>query len=253
MPAMVGCGVAALVCLAVGVRLFMATDAPTEEQMRTLQTPAEQPFEFRYERLKINDTSLYRYILTYDNTGTLALDIVDLGMDDRSYAKQKKLDADAQAALRRTVLGSGYAGIPALTPQQSTDGTLNRSTLTLAVGTEVWTRTAENTSNRAFDTYCAQLEEFARTALGAIATQYSVEELRVLAPGALLPRDAESKARLRGRLDARPGRGRGPPESALQRPAFPGGTGREHRSLGRCRTPPAAGFALDPRPRGRPP
>ena len=174
-------GVAALVCLAVGVRLFMATDAPTEEQMRTLQTPAEQPFEFRYERLKINDTSLYRYILTYDNTGTLALDIVDLGMDDRSYAKQKKLDADAQAALRRTVLGSGYAGIPALTPQQSTDGTLNRSTLTLAVGTEVWTRTAENTSNRAFDTYCAQLEEFARTALGAIATQYSVEELRVLA------------------------------------------------------------------------
>ena len=174
-------GVAALVCLAVGVRLFMATDASAEEQMRTLQTPAKQPFEFRYERLKINDTSLYRYILTYDNTGTLALDIVDLGMDDRSYAKQKTLDADAQAALRRTVLGSGYAGIPALTPQQSTDGTLNRSTLTLAVGTEVWTRTAENTSNRAFDNYCAQLEEFARTALGAIATQYSVEELRALA------------------------------------------------------------------------
>ena len=174
-------GVAALVCLAVGVHLFLATDAPTEEQTRALQPVANQPFEFRYERLTIDDNALYRYILTYDNSGTLALDIVDLGVDDRSYAKQKKLDADEQAALRRTVLESNHASIPAIAPQQSADGTLNRSTLTLAVGTEVWTRTAENASNRAFDTYCARLEDFARTALGAMATQYSVEELRTLA------------------------------------------------------------------------
>ena len=175
-------GVAALVCLAVGVRLFLATDAPLEEQTRALPMAKEQPFEFLYERLKIDDGALYRYRLAYDDSGTLALDIVDLGVDDRSYAKQKKLDADDRAALRRTVLGgSGYANIPAIAPEQSPDGTLARRTLTLAVGTEVWTRTAENASNNAFDAYCAKLEDFAQTALGAMATQYSVEELRVLA------------------------------------------------------------------------
>ena len=175
-------GAAAIALLAVGAWLFLSAGEPAEEAPRALPTAVEQPFEFLYERLEIDDRTLFRYTLAYDDTGTLALDIVDLGAEDRSFSKRQTLDADARAALRRTVLGgAGYADIPAIAPEQSPDGSLSRRTLTLAVGAEVWARTAENASSRPFEAYCARLEDFAQTALGVMATQFSVEELRALA------------------------------------------------------------------------
>ena len=177
-----GLGAAAIALLAVGAWLFLSAGEPAEEAPRALPTAVEQPFEFLYERLEIDDRTLFRYTLAYDDTGTLALDIVDLGAEDRSFSKRQTLDADARAALRRTVLGgAGYADIPAIAPEQSPDGSLSRRTLTLAVGAEVWARTSENASSRPFEAYCARLEDFAQTALGVMATQFSVEELRALA------------------------------------------------------------------------
>lgn len=172
-------GLAAIALLAVGAWLFLRQGAaPAPDAARALPAAEAVPFEFRYERLAIDDRTLFRYTLTFDNSGRLALAIDDLGAEDRSFSKEKTLGPQARAALRREIVSSRYAAIPLLYPERSESGALERRTLTLVFGPEIWARTAENVANRAFDRLCERLETFARTELGAWGTQYSVAELR---------------------------------------------------------------------------
>ena len=156
-------------------------EARTGVPVERLTAPENLPFEFRYERLAIDARTLFRYTLTYDNAGVLALSIDDLGDADRSFAKTKTLGETARVELRKVLLDSGYGKIGQLFPERSADGvSLQRKSLTIVLGPEVWSRTAENVRNRAFDTLCERLETFGRNELGAWATQYSVAELRAL-------------------------------------------------------------------------
>lgn len=172
-------GLAAIALLAVGAWLFLRQGRPAAPvDGRALPAAGEQPFEFRYERLAIDARTLFRYTLTFDDSGRLALAIDDLGAEDRSFSKEKTLGPQARAALRREIVASRYAAIPLLYPERSESGALERRALTLVFGPEIWSRTAENVANQAFDRLCDRLEAFARTELGAWGTQYSVAELR---------------------------------------------------------------------------
>ena len=177
-------GLAAVAALVIGAGLFFSLGREGEggARERSLPTARQLPFEFRYERLVIDAQKLFRYTLTYDNAGTLALAIDDLGDADRSFAKQKQLSPRAVEALRKELIDSRYTEIGPLYPERSADGvSLRRRALTIVLGAEVWARTAENVSDKAFDALCERLETFGRNELGAWATQYSVAELRDMA------------------------------------------------------------------------
>lgn len=175
---------AAVLTVALGAGLFFAYgQAPTQGKptMRPVADAAAMPFEFRYERLTIDARALFRYALSYGDDGTLRLSIDDLGDADRSFSKAKKLSPQAIEALRRELLDSNYTRIGELFPERSADGvTLRRKSLTVVLGAEVWRRTAENVTNKAFDALCERLETFGRNELGAYATQYAVGELRAM-------------------------------------------------------------------------
>lgn len=170
----------AFIALATYYLLQPASAAPGERP-RALASAAEQPFEFRYENLRITDSALYLYCLTCADTGELVLKVSDLGADDRSFEKKKVLSATATQALRKIFLESDYPAIPTMMAESRAPGVaFTRRHLLLALGAEVWERTAENAANPGFDRLCAGLEEFAKNELEAWATQYSVEELREL-------------------------------------------------------------------------
>ncbi len=165
----------------VGVMHFTEeTEAPAP--LKQLADDSKHPFEFAYERLKIDDNALFRYTLTYASTGELALSITDLGNGDRSFTEAQKLSTQAQDDLRKLLLNANYEAIPKMYALQSNDGSLLRKKLTIVYGAGVWTRTAENDPGATrFHALCDELEAFARLKLGVVATQYSVEELTELA------------------------------------------------------------------------
>ncbi len=157
------------------------TKAPSAVGARRVESTDQQQFEFAYEHLAIDGKTLFRYRLTFDTTGELRLAIDDLGAEDRSFSKHQTLSPKAIAALRRELLEANYLSIGEIFPERSADGiSVERKKLTIVFGAEVWTRTAENVRNRAFDALCDRLEQFGRNELGAHATQYSVEELRAM-------------------------------------------------------------------------
>lgn len=174
----------AVLLVALGAGLFFAYGqkaAQAKPTVRPLADAAAQPFEFCYERLAVDARKLFRYTLSYGDDGELRLAIDDLGDADRSFSKAKKLSPQATEALRRELLDANHTRIGELFPERSADGvTLRRKRLTIVFGTEVWTRTAENVTNKAFDALCERLETFGRNELGAHATQYSVGELRAM-------------------------------------------------------------------------
>ncbi len=166
---------------AVGVLHVMETPEPAPV-IKKLADDTHKPFEFAYERLKIDEDSLFRYTLTATSTGLLSLSITDLGGSDRSFSEEQQLSTQAQNDLRQLIVNSKYASIPKMYALQSSDGSLERKTLTITYGAEVWTRTSENDPEAvSFDALCNQLEAFAKLKLGVIATQYSTEELIALA------------------------------------------------------------------------
>lgn len=174
----------AVLMVALGAGLFFTYGqkaAQAKPSVRPLANTATQPFEFCYERLVVDTQKLFRYALSYRDGGELRLVIDDLGDADRSFSKAKKLSPQAIEALRRELLDANYMRIGELFPERSADGvTLRRKYLTIVFGTEIWTRTAENVTNKVFDALCERLETFGRNELGAHATQYSVGELRTM-------------------------------------------------------------------------
>ncbi len=174
----------AVLLLALGAGAISYLLRPQEQPIapRRLAATETLPFAFAYEHLRIDADTLYRYTLTYENSGKLTLSSVDLGDADRSFTKSEQLSEQAQAALRKELVNARYTEIGQIYPEESADGiSLNRKKLTIIFGTSIWSRTAENTSARAFDTLCERLETFARLELGVVATQYSVAELEAMA------------------------------------------------------------------------
>lgn len=183
LPGLIFALAAILVLLLGAAIIFTLGDEKQEERKpRSLaEKTADQPFEFAYERLSITEASLFRYTLTYSASGMLSLSIDDLGAADRSFKKEKQLSDHARKMLRKEVETADYSAIRELFPERSPDGiTLRRKSLTLVTGPEIWTRTAENVDNRAFDALCERLELFSRNELGAWATQFSVPELEAM-------------------------------------------------------------------------
>ena len=172
----------ALLVLALGAGLFFSygqKSAQTGPTVKPLTDASVLPFEVHYERLAVDAHQLFRYALVYGDDGMLRLTIDDLGDADRSFSKTKKLSPQAIEALRRELLDSNYTNIGEMFPERSADGvTLRQKRLTIVFGAEIWARTSENVSNKAFDALCERLETFGRNELGAYATQYSVSELR---------------------------------------------------------------------------
>ncbi|MEG2724534.1 MAG: FHA domain-containing protein [Kiritimatiellia bacterium] len=168
-----------IVIVGAGAFFMFGQTAPAKKVLSRLADSSGQPFEFRYERLSMESKKLFRYILTYDAPGVLTLSVDDLGDADRSFSKSKVLNERAREALKKEIIDSNYTRIGELLPERSADSvTLRRRVLTIVLGTEIWTRTAENASRRDFDALCERLETFGRNELGAWATQFSVGELR---------------------------------------------------------------------------
>ena len=182
LPALIlALGAVAALTLGAGIFFTFGSDSGEEAKPRALPKVEMQGFEFRYESLKITDRTLFRYVLTYAHDGEMRLSVTDVGSEDRRFTKKKVLSEAARKALRQALMDANYQSIPDLFPERSADGvSLTRRKLTLVLGTEVWERTAENTSRPAFDRLCARLEEFGRTELGVWATHYSVAELTEL-------------------------------------------------------------------------
>lgn len=171
---------AALLVLVVGAGIALTLGQPPEPTARPKALPSAEslPLEFQYERLEINERTLYRSRITYTHDGTLAVDSVDLGEQDRKFSTKKALNDQAKAALRREILESNYTAIPELFPEQGANPqALHRQQLTIVLGSAIWKRTAENATNDAFARLANRLETFARNELGIWAAELSVEEL----------------------------------------------------------------------------
>ena len=171
---------AAILVLVVGAGIVVTLGNPPTQPARPKALPSAEslPLEFQYERLEINERMLYRSRITYTHDGTLAIDSVDLGEQNRKFSTKKALSDQAKAALRREILESNYTAIPELFPEQGANPqALHRQQLTIVLGTTLWKRTAENTTNDAFARLANRLETFTRNELGIWAAELSVEEL----------------------------------------------------------------------------
>ncbi len=160
--------------------IFSLTSSPKEtpRPIKKLAENSKLPFELNYERLKMDGNTLFRYTLTYTANGELTLSITDLGDADRSFTETQQLSAPAQEDLRTLVLNANYKDIPEMCGFQTDDGTLERRTLLIVYGAEVWSRTAENDPDaHQFHTLCDRLTGFANLKLGVNAIEYSTEEL----------------------------------------------------------------------------
>ncbi len=170
----------ALLVLVVGAGIALTFGQSPKPTARPKALPSAEslPLEFQYERLEINERTLYRSRITYTHDGTLAVDSVDLGEQDRKFSTKKVLNDQAKAALRREILESNYTAIPELFPEQGANPqALHRQQLTIVLGTTIWKRTAENATNDTFARLANRLETFARNELGIWAAELSVEEL----------------------------------------------------------------------------
>lgn len=170
----------AILMLVIGAGVIFSMSKPSAKTAapRALPSANDLPLEFQYERLEINERMLYRSRITYTHDGTLAVDSVDLGEQNRKFATKKTLNDQAKAALRREILESNYTAIPEIFPEQGANPcALHRQQLTIVLGSSIWKRTAENTSNDTFARLANRLETFARNELGIWAAELSVEEL----------------------------------------------------------------------------
>lgn len=170
----------AILVLVVGAGIAVTLGHSEKPIARPKALPSAEnlPLEFQYERLEINERTLYRSRISYTHDGTLAVNSVDLGEQDRKFATKKVLNDQAKAALRREILESNYTAIPELFPEQGANPqALHRQQLTIILGSTIWKRTAENATNDAFARLANRLETFARNELGIWAAELSVEEL----------------------------------------------------------------------------
>ena len=154
-------------------------NAAAKQPPKALVSAENLPFEFSYERLQITPNSIFRYRLTYEHDGTLAVDRIDLGGEERKVVKQVKLAEKARADLSKLLLSTNYAEIPSLLLGQSPDGlSLDQQRLTIVRGSTVWTREAENSTNASFNALVSRLEDFASAALDLLDLSLSTEELQ---------------------------------------------------------------------------
>lgn len=174
---------AAILVLLLGAAIIFTSggeETPDRKPRSLAEKTAGEPFEFIYERLSITGASLFRYTLTCSASGRLSLSVDDLGTADRSFTKEKQLTDTARKMLRKEVESMNCAAVRELFPERSPDGiSLKRKSLTLVLGTEIWSRTAENVDNQAFDAICERLELFGRNELGW-DMNFSVSELEAM-------------------------------------------------------------------------
>ena len=174
-------GALAVLAIGAGVVFSLTGRAPEKQRGVPVALPRELPFELRYERLAIDSSKLFRYTLTFEPDGVLSVVSDDFGADDRSFSKRKKLTAAAVKTLRKLLNTSGYMDIGELPPQRSADGvSLDRRSLTVTMGTQIWSRMADNADNQVFGRLCTQLEEFGEYELELQAARYSVSELQAM-------------------------------------------------------------------------
>ena len=180
----------AVVTLVLGVMLLImgvGSDEAAARKVRQLP-PTTRQVEFSYERFVTDARHLFRYTLSYDApTNILFLEVSDLGDADRGFTKKLELPEDAKNLLTKMILEMELDKIGEIFREQSEDGiSLERRTVTIVRGSEVWTRTAENVKNLntkhvAFSKVCDQLETFAKNELKVWAAEYSIDELAKIA------------------------------------------------------------------------
>ncbi len=182
--------IVAVVTLALGVTFLVMGTGEEESATRQVRNlpPTTRQVEFSYERFVTDARHLFRYTLSYDApTNVLFLEVNDLGDADRSFTKKLELPKDAKDLLTKMILEMELDKIGEIFREQSEDGiSVERRTVTIVRGSDVWTRTAENVKNLntkhvAFSKVCDQLETFAKNELKVWAAEYSIDELAKMA------------------------------------------------------------------------
>ncbi len=175
-------GVGALAVLAIAISLILRTpdDAPAPVA-KVPEAPSILPLEIAYEKIEATTSSVFRYSMSLDATGLLAVEIDDLS-EDRHVRKESLVPSNRVAQLASQIdrgdfrhLQDRYEGVPR-------EGMFASWDITVVLG-----RRAQRTvvSNRlepsAFQEVREQLETFGKNELGIWAIQYSREKLLELA------------------------------------------------------------------------
>lgn len=150
-----------------------------------------------YEKVEADVHGIYRYYLTMDAAGTLAVEIDDVPEADRHVRKSKTLTPAARESLTRLLSQKTLAALATEMPPAGTvSGELKSYRLKVAADGQVRMLLLENAAEpESFHALRTELETFSKNELGIWAIQYSADRLLEMSAEAARTADAKWEER----------------------------------------------------------
>lgn len=172
---------AAIIAVA-GAAMLILFDNPSMLNDTAKSLPTEEKpvlHGFTFEKVEADSNGIYRYALSLDPKGVLAVVIDDVPNENRHVQKTMQLSTNAIEEIGNILSASElysldreYAGVPLKA------GTLKSFALRVVRGTRVFETSIENTQEpAAFKEVRERLEAFSKNELGIWAIQFSAEKL----------------------------------------------------------------------------
>lgn len=178
----------AILVLTIGTTLMLDPSGFTKKTAHTIsQTTPERRLLLQYEKIEADAENIFRYEMSINTDGVLAVKIDDLSGKNRHVRKEKKVEAALLAGLIADIENSGFFSLEkTYTGFAARPNTLTEFSLTVALGSNAHScRVTNRNEPDAFRALREKLETFSKNELGIWAIQFSSEKLVGLAQGAL--------------------------------------------------------------------
>ena len=176
-----------LVLGAMGVRIILGSPAaPEVTPIRDAGTP--RTVAVHYAKLEADGSNLFRYVLSIETNGTLAVEIDDLAQSRHVRREaDKPVSADLLASLARGIEQTGFYSLDPLYEGIAQHNSERDYDLVVIRGADVFrVRVRNRAEPDSFRDAREKIETFVRNELGLWAIEFSTEQLQQMAHDALL-------------------------------------------------------------------
>ncbi|MDP6490146.1 MAG: FHA domain-containing protein [Kiritimatiellia bacterium] len=183
---LIAAAVVTAIALAIWLPKVLMPAAPDRTSGELLPAVSEpEPLTIAYEKVEATTDNIFRYALTLNADGMLAVQIDDI-MNDRHVRKESQLGEDYVRALSETIADAGFFGLS--TDYQGIQPSIYDSwDLTITMGNKAHrTRVVNRVEPQAFRQVREIIEECGKNELGLWAIQFSPERLLAMAREAYL-------------------------------------------------------------------
>ena len=178
----------AILVLTIGTTLMLDPSGFTKKPAAAISPPnQEKRLLLQYEKIEADAENIFRYEMSINPEGILAVKIDDLSGKNRHVRKEKKVEAALLAGLITDIENSGFFSLEkTYTGFAARPNTLNEFSLTIALGSHAHTcRVTNRNEPDSFKALRDKFETFSKNELGIWAIQFSSEKLVDLAQAAL--------------------------------------------------------------------